>query len=119
MVPGEIQKNGNPQFANSFDYDDSTRSWAQIYRDVDLTYGSVRGTPNDNSTVISYKRILRAEFLKYLDAPATAAEVSQVDGETGSGGEYRQIIIFSKYSSIKIALWRRSGFTSGGNRKNL
>ena len=81
VVPGEIQKNGDPQFANSFDYDDSTRSWAQIYRDVDLTYGSVRGTPNDNSTVISYKRILRAEFLKYLDAPATAAEVSQVDGK--------------------------------------
>ena len=60
----------SPQYMSSFDYDDSSPSWRAIYRDVDLTYGSVRGTPNDNGVQFRYRRIIKAEFLKYRPAEA-------------------------------------------------
>ena len=55
---------------SSFDYDDSSPSWRAIYRDVDLTYGNVRGTPSDTGTLFRYRRIIKAEFLKYRPAEA-------------------------------------------------
>ena len=67
VVPGEVQKNGNPNYMTAIDYDDTDRSWNQLYKDVDLNYGSVRGTPSDGSAVVSYRRVIRAEFLKYTD----------------------------------------------------
>ncbi len=70
VVPTGVQRSSNPKFESAFDYDDTSGSWRQIYKDVDLTYGSYRGTPNGNSTLVNYRRILRAEFLKY---DATAA----------------------------------------------
>lgn len=70
VLPGEVQTNVRPQFETAFDYDDTSSSWRQIYRDVDVRYGSVRGTPSDLSTVTNYRRVIRAEFLKYTsDAP--------------------------------------------------
>ena len=62
----------SPQYMTAFDYDDSSPSWRAIYRDVDLTYGSVRGTPNDNGVQFRYRRILKAEFLKYRTAEPAA-----------------------------------------------
>ena len=57
------------RFLTAFDYDDSNQSWSQVYRDVDQRYGRLFGT-NDNASGASrgYRRIIRAEFLKYRDA---------------------------------------------------
>lgn len=67
-----------PQYMTSFDYDDSSPSWRAIYRDVDLTYGSVRGTPNDNGVQFRYRRTIKAEFLKYRPAePAAQKETAE------------------------------------------
>ena len=57
------------RFLTAFDYDDSNRSWSQVYRDVDQRYGrlfSSNDTPGGASR--GYRRIIRAEFLKYRDA---------------------------------------------------
>ncbi len=68
----EVTRSGSqsttPQYMTSFDYDDSSPGWSAIYRDVDLTYGSVRGTPNDNGVQFRYRRTIKAEFLKYRPA---------------------------------------------------
>ena len=60
------------RFLTAFDYDDSNRSWSQVYRDVDQRYGKLFGS-DDNATGASrgYRRIIRAEFLKYRDAGAS------------------------------------------------
>ena len=74
VVSDGVQRNA-PLFESAFDYDDTSRSWRQIYKDVDLNYGSVRGTPPDTTTLTSYRRILRAEFLKY--SPQTTPEADR------------------------------------------
>ena len=57
------------RFLTAFDYDDSNRSWSQVYRDVDQRSGRLFSS-NDNPGGASrgYRRIIRAEFLKYRDA---------------------------------------------------
>jgi uncharacterized protein YbjQ (UPF0145 family) len=66
------------RFMTAFDYDDTSQSWSQIYRDVDERYGSIRnwGSSAGNSATApqSYRRIIRAEFIKYLPAEETAVE---------------------------------------------
>ena len=67
------------RFMTAFDYDDSNQSWSQVYRDVDQRYGKLFGS-DDNATGASrgYRRIIRAEFLKYRDAgssPKVGGEV--------------------------------------------
>ena len=76
---------GDNGFMTAFDYDDTNRSWSQLYRDVDQRYGNIRNrTPggSNGSLALRYRRIIRAEFLKYLPeeggtsapaAPATPA----------------------------------------------
>ena len=73
---------GDSGFMTAFDYDDTNRSWSQLYRDVDQRYGNIRNrTPggSNGSLALRYRRIIRAEFLKYLpeegekSAPATPA----------------------------------------------
>ena len=60
------------RFMTAFDYDDSNQSWSQVYRDVDQRYGKLFGT-NDNPRGASrgYRRIIRAEFLKYREGGAS------------------------------------------------
>lgn len=70
VVRSAAGRNTNPLYMSSFDYDDSSPSWRAIYRDVDLTYGNVRGTPSDTGTLFRYRRIIKAEFLKYRSAEA-------------------------------------------------
>ena len=68
VIPaGEVSR---PVFDTAFDFNDTNRSWSQIEKDVDLTYGEIgkRRPPNIQS-VSSYRRVIRAEFLKYT-APA-------------------------------------------------
>ena len=71
------------RFLTAFDYDDSSQSWNQVYRDVDQRYsnlfntslqsmitrgnGGYTGSPDAVGGARSYRRIIRAEFLKYTD----------------------------------------------------
>ena len=68
VVPsGEVSR---PLFDTAFDFDNTNQSWRQIDKDVDFTYGEVgRKQPQNIRSVSSYKRIIRAEFLKYTAAP--------------------------------------------------
>ena len=80
------------RFLTAFDYDDSNQSWNQVYRDVDQRYGNLfnsslqglitrdgSGAARKNvGTARGYRRIIRAEFLKYRDAgssPKVGGEV--------------------------------------------
>ena len=74
------------RFLTAFDYDDTNQSWNQVYRDVDQRYSSLfnsslqglisrdgsGGAARDNvGTARGYRRIIRAEFLKYRDGRAS------------------------------------------------
>lgn len=55
-----------PMFDTAFDFNDTNRSWSQIERDVDITYGEInKNRPLNMRSVSTYRRIIRAEFLKY------------------------------------------------------
>ena len=56
------------RFMTAFDYDDSNQSWNQVYRDVDQRYGKLFSTTDSTAgTSRGYRRIIRAEFLKYRE----------------------------------------------------
>jgi hypothetical protein len=65
-------------FFTAYDYDDSSRSWAELYRDVDVTIGNIgqsgKADASGTGSFSDYKRVLRAEFLRYDAKPARAAE---------------------------------------------
>ena len=48
----------------SFDSSDSNTSWQTISRDVDNNYGNIRGFSNETTSVSSYQRTIKAQFLK-------------------------------------------------------
>ena len=57
--------NGHTSTINaSFDSDESNTSWKQIARDVDNNYGNIRGLSNEAASAGSYKRVIKAQFLK-------------------------------------------------------
>lgn len=63
-------------FMTAFDYDDTNQSWSQIYRDVDVRYGNVRNrnTAPAAASPKNFKRVIRAEFLRFDPSPdGTAA----------------------------------------------
>lgn len=75
------------RFMTAFDYDDTSQSWTQVYRDVDQRYSNLFNTSlqgmitHDGSgtagttggvSARGYKRIIRAEFLKYTDTKPLA-----------------------------------------------
>ena len=64
VIPsGEVSR---PLFDTAFDFDNTNQSWRRNDKDVDLIYGEVgRKQPQNIRTVTTYKRIIRAEFLKY------------------------------------------------------
>ena len=75
-------------FMTAFDYDDTNRSWSQLYRDVDQRYGNIRNRTSGGSggsLALRYRRIIRAEFLKYLpdEAGSSAPAVSAAPADGG------------------------------------
>ena len=64
VIPaGEVSR---PIFDTAFDFNEKNHSWQQLDRDFDLTYGEVgRKKASNIESVNSYRRIIRAEFLKY------------------------------------------------------
>ena len=62
VVPTANSHNGTVN-AN-FDSDESNPSWQAIARDVDNNYGNIRGISNASASAGSYRRIIKAKFLK-------------------------------------------------------
>ena len=69
VLPGGSASSAQGRFMTAFDYDDTNQSWSQVYRDVDQRYGRLFGSGSgERSTgAQGYRRIIRAEFLKYTD----------------------------------------------------
>ncbi len=75
IVEQQVEADGdrvsdNPVFMTAFDYDDTDRSWSQLYKDVDRNFVN---TKRDRSRTTAgnannFKRIIRAEFIRYKDA---------------------------------------------------
>jgi len=63
LPAGEVSR---PAFDTAYDFNDTNRSWQQLDRDFDLTYGEIGRKKTSNiESVNSYRRVIRAEFLKY------------------------------------------------------
>lgn len=53
-------------FTTAFDYDDSSQNWSQLQRDVDQNFANSNRYRSSNNPGAS-RRIIRAEFLRYLE----------------------------------------------------
>ena len=74
------------RFLTAYDYDEVNSSWNQVYRDVDQRYTNLFNTSlqgmitrsgsgggsNANVAARNYKRIIRAEFIRYTDTTPIA-----------------------------------------------
>ena len=79
VLPEDMIRTGRQTgFFTAFDYDDTNRSWGELHRDVDMTYGSIGKNAGNNAGpgIADYKRIIRAEFLRRTDGVQLPAEAS-------------------------------------------
>ena len=81
VLPYGSSGSAQGRFMTAFDYDDTSQSWNQVYRDVDQRYSNLfntslqnvitrqsgGGASGGNTAARSYRRIIRAEFLRYTD----------------------------------------------------
>ena len=76
VLPADMVGTGRKSgFFTAFDYDDTNRSWGELYRDVDVNFGSIGKTSASGSSGISgSKRIIRAEFLRYTGKGSAAVK---------------------------------------------
>ena len=65
VVPKSESRSMEPRFNTAGSYDGNASNWRQIQDDVDMNYGSMRGSLEAVSVNARYVRVLRAEFLKY------------------------------------------------------
>ena len=86
VLPYGTVSSAQGRFMTAYDYDDTSQSWNQVYRDVDQRYSNLFNTSlqnvitrrSDSSATAGntgargYKRIIRAEFLKYTDTKPIA-----------------------------------------------
>ena len=63
----------------AFDYDDTNQSWSQLYQDVNLRYGNIRGknTAPAAASPKNYKRVMQAEFLQFTTGNNTSGADSK------------------------------------------
>ena len=76
VLPAGMVSGGRGQgFFTAFDYDDSSRSWGELQRDVDVTIGNIgqRAASGSGTGGTGYKRIIRAEFLRFTGTAVPAA----------------------------------------------
>ena len=93
VLPEDLIRTGRQTgFFSAFDYDDTSRSWGELHRDVDMTYGSIGKDPKPNAGpgIADYKRIIRAEFLRrtagvQLPAGEAAPEAAAPEKAPASG----------------------------------
>ena len=81
VLPYGTASSAQGRFMTAYDYDDVNHSWSQVYRDVDQRYSNLFNTtlqgvitkdPGNAAAsgavgARGYRRIIRAEFLKYTD----------------------------------------------------
>ena len=86
VLPSGSASSAPGRFMTAYDYDEVNRSWNQLYRDVDLRYTNLFNTTlqgvitrsgsgggaGGNTAARTYKRVIRAEFLKYTDTKPLA-----------------------------------------------
>ncbi len=86
VLPYGSVSSAQGRFMTAYDYDDTSQSWNQVYRDVDQRYSNLFNTSlqnvitrrsgssatTGNAGARSYRRIIRAEFLKYTDTKPIA-----------------------------------------------
>ena len=85
VLPEDMIRTGRQTgFFSAFDYDDTSRSWGELHRDVDMTYGSIGKDPKKNPApgIADYKRIIRAEFLRRTDAVQLPPEAPDSEEST-------------------------------------
>lgn len=60
---------GNPVFSTAFDYDEANGNWSRLTRDVDQNFANSNRnrTSTAAGSVNNFRRVIRAEFLRYLD----------------------------------------------------
>ena len=56
---------GEQPFTTAFDYDDSSRNWREIYRDIDQNFTNPERTRNNHATPGATRRIIYAKFIKF------------------------------------------------------
>ena len=86
VLPYGTASSAQGRFMTAYDYDDTSQSWNQVYRDVDQRYSNLFNTSLQNvitrrsgnsgtagpAGARSYRRIIRAEFIRYTDAKPIA-----------------------------------------------
>lgn len=66
LPAGMLSGSRGEGFFTAFDYDDTNNSWGELYRDVDVTIGSIgKKQAPQSASGTDYKRIIRAEFLRF------------------------------------------------------
>ena len=75
VLPADMVSSGRRSgFFTAFDYDDTSRSWGELYRDVDVNFGNIgkNSSAAGSSGISGSKRIIRAEFLRYTGEGSAA-----------------------------------------------
>ena len=86
VLPYGSASSAQGRFMTAYDYDDTSQSWNQVYRDVDQRYSNLFNTSlqnvitrrsdgsaaTGNSGARGYRRIIRAEFIRYTDTKPIA-----------------------------------------------
>lgn len=85
VLPYGSASGAQGRFLTAYDYDEVNRSWSQVYRDVDQRYTNLFNTTlqgvitrsgssgsSGNAAARNYKRIIRAEFIRYTDTAPIA-----------------------------------------------
>ena len=82
VLPYGVASSAKGRFMTAYDYDDTSQSWTQVYRDVDQRYGNLFNTSLQSmltrgggssgggasaTSARGYRRIIRAEFIRYTD----------------------------------------------------
>ena len=75
ILPQSMISRSGGGFFTAYDYDDTNRSWGELYRDVDVTIGNIGHSTSAaaGEGISDYRRIIRAEFLRYSREGATPA----------------------------------------------
>ena len=58
---------GSQPFTTAFDYDDSSQTWRDIYRDVDQNFTNPERTVNNHTNPGADRRIIYAKFIRFDD----------------------------------------------------
>lgn len=78
VLPETMLRQGRGGFFTAYDYDSTNHSWGELYRDVDITIGNIGQKSSASAPAISdYRRVIRAEFLRYNDDKKAAAPAAK------------------------------------------